>query len=180
MGTLTVGLGPRSAGVGARAWRARRAHVVCGGGEGGGSGGFGGAKRARSVGPRSAPRKGSLDREEEAREFRKSVGSEFDAAGGRRAGSYGAVGGAEEGGRPKLNVAGPKEAPAWETPVVFGLLWMAGLVVFLGTLLAASSLIGPEFDAWATETLYPNYSYVVLVFLLASSAYGGWKAFQDA
>jgi len=181
--TMTVGMGvslrPLVCASGVRAGvPSRRSAAVCAEGGGGGSGGFGaGGKRAKSVGPRSSRRKGVLDREQEAYEFRKGVGSEFEAAGGRRAGTYGAV---DEDASQKLNVAGPKEAPAWETPVVYGLLGMAGLVLVLGTLLAGSSLIGPEFDAWAAETLYPNYSYVVLVFLLASSAYGAWKAFQDA
>lgn len=64
------------------------------------------------------------------------------------------------------------------------ILFLLGYVViiFLGGLLLAISAFGvlPEnFDHWVTDTLYPNYSPIVIGFLVFSSIYGLVKTRED-
>ena len=64
------------------------------------------------------------------------------------------------------------------------ILFLLGYVViiFLAGLLLAVSAFGvlPEsFDHWVTDTLYPNYSPIVIGFLVFSSIYGLVKTRED-
>mmetsp|Transcript_18802 Transcript_18802/g.32081 ORF Transcript_18802/g.32081 Transcript_18802/m.32081 type:complete len:198 (+) Transcript_18802:60-653(+) len=62
-----------------------------------------------------------------------------------------------------------------ETNYLTAMLALFGLVLAEGLLIAASGFLPEDWDLFVHDVLYPNYTYVVLLFLLGSSVYGAWK-----
>ncbi|KAF5830259.1 hypothetical protein DUNSADRAFT_14816 [Dunaliella salina] len=140
-------------------------------GSGGGQG-FGGATEKKSEGtnPSSAPPSSSSTDAVEALEAR--IRS-------RRARK-----GSQDG--PKVQVNAPAvdatrgdaplspEAKA-ETNLVAGMLFLFYTIIIEGLVIAGSGFLPEDWEDFISNSLYPNYTPTVLLFLGLSSAYGLWK-----
>eukprot|EP00197_Chlamydomonas_leiostraca_P008782 CAMPEP_0202865738 /NCGR_PEP_ID=MMETSP1391-20130828/6329_1 /ASSEMBLY_ACC=CAM_ASM_000867 /TAXON_ID=1034604 /ORGANISM="Chlamydomonas leiostraca, Strain SAG 11-49" /LENGTH=162 /DNA_ID=CAMNT_0049545615 /DNA_START=120 /DNA_END=609 /DNA_ORIENTATION=+ len=62
-----------------------------------------------------------------------------------------------------------------ETTFITGLMFLFGVILLEGLLIAGTGFLPEEWDAFVTDVLYPGYTPTVFSFLMGSTAYGLWK-----